>query len=349
MSWFKYPTAVVERSRSRAVTTPLLLTFLGSCVLGLGGCKEKTAQLPDEAERDARTGLTPAEAQEVLVRVGDKSITLGQFAESLLRMDPYERLRYQSEERQKALLDEMIEVELLAQEAKRRGLDRDPEVQLRIRQALRDELLRDLERKIPGPESFSEREVKEYYEAHKSEYQEPLRHRAQVIRVGSKPLALAVLSELGGRDAASVSGEAWARAWAKYSLDRDRAGLDMGELAGDLGFVSAPGEPRGQNDRVPSEVRAALFRLERVGDLAPEPVQSGPYFYVVRLSGISPARDRSMQDADRAIRVELRRLKFITEEKQLEESLRKKYPVQIQPLSRIQPPPPDQHPSPGAP
>lgn len=296
------------------------------------GCKEETAQLPDAAERDARTGLTPTEAREVLVRVGEREITLGQYAETLLRMDPYERLRYQSEERQKALLDEMIEVELLAQEAKRRGLDRDPQVQLRLRQALRDEVLNDLERKLPGPETFTEREVKDYYDAHKSEFVEPLRHRVQVIRLGSKTVAAAAQAELASTESAT-SAEKWAEVWKKYSLDRDSSGpSDLAELAGDLGFVSAPGEPRGDNERVPKEVRAAAFQLKRVGDIAAQPVQSGQDVYLVRLSGVSPARDRSMQDADRAIRVELRRQAFIAAEKKLEQELRKKYPVTISAL-----------------
>jgi hypothetical protein len=279
--------------------------------------------------------LTPNEAREVLVRVGERAITLGQYAETLLRMDQYERLRYQSEERQKELLDEMIEVELLAQEAKRRGLDRDPQVQLRLRQALRDEVLNDLERQLPGPEHFTEREVREYYQAHKSEFVEPLRHRVQVIRLGSSATAEAAQKELLATDATLSSAEKWAQVWKKYSLDRDRSGPgNLGELAGDLGFVSAPGEPRGDNERVPEAVRAAVFQLKKVGDVAGAPVQSGRDIYLVRLSGISPARDRSMQDADRAIRAELRRQAFIVSEKNLEQELRKKYPVTISALHR---------------
>ena len=302
------------------------------------GCEKEKAQLPDVEERDPRTGLTPAEAAEVLVQVGEREITLGQYAETLLRMDRYERLRYQSEERQRELLDEMIEVELLAQEARRRGLDKKPEVQLRLRQALRDELLADLERSIPGPESFSEREVKEYYDAHRDEFQEPLRHRVQVIRVGSLALANQVLRELGPTDSptngattkGAVGGDDWARASAKYSLDRDALGpTDTEELRGDLGFVSAPGQERGDNPEVPAEVRKAVFELDELGEIFPSPVKSNESYYIVRLEGISPARDRSMQDAARTIRIELRRRAFLAAEKKFEEELRKKYPVAI--------------------
>jgi hypothetical protein len=66
-----------------------------------------------------------------------------------------------------------------------------------------------------------------------------------------------------------------------------------------------------------------------VGDVVPEPIKEGDSHYVARVGGISPARDRSVADADRAIRVELRRQKFLEAEKQFEAELRKKYPVVI--------------------
>lgn len=290
------------------------------------GCDQEQVTLPDADQRDSRTGLTPAEEDEVLVRVGERAITLGQFAETLLRMDPYERLRYKSEERQKQLLDEMIEVELLAEEARRRGLDRDPEVRLRIKQALRDELLEDLEREVPGPESFSEREVREYYEAHPDEFSEPLRHRVQVIEVKQEDLARRLLAEL--KEADPGSGETWARLVQAHSHRREQLGEgEAPELAGDLGFVSAPGQARGANPQVPAAVREAVFLVEKVGDIAPEPARAGEHFFVVRLGGISPARDRSLVEAERTIRVELRRQKYLEMERALEQELRKKYPV----------------------
>lgn len=290
------------------------------------GCDRDPSTLVETDQRDSRTGLTPEEEDEVLVRVGERAITLGQFAETLLRMDPYERLRYKSEERQKELLDEMIEVELLAQEAHRRGFDRDPEVRLRIKQALRDELLQDLERRVPGPETFSEREVRQYFEAHPNEFAEPLRHRVQVIEVGQEQLARSLIGQLEESDLGS--GEAWAKLARAHSLRRDQLGeAEAPELAGDLGFVSAPGEARGANDEVPEAVREAVFSVEKVGQVAAEPAQVGERFFVVRLGGISPARNRSLEEAERTIRVELRRQKYLEMERDLEEELRKKYPV----------------------
>src|SRR5664279_149120 len=123
----------------------LLPGFLGLVSLFvISGCQHKAAPSHEKLEIAPKPaqGLTQEQAAQVLARVGDKSITLGDYAAALERMDRFERLRYQSPERRKQLLDEIIAVELLADEAKRRGLDRDPETQLRLDQALRDEVLK---------------------------------------------------------------------------------------------------------------------------------------------------------------------------------------------------------------
>jgi peptidyl-prolyl cis-trans isomerase C len=89
-------------------------------------CHEKPKPLPNPAGSSSAAPpgkLTIELARQVLVKVGEREITLGDYAETLERMDPFERLRYQSPDRRKQLLNEIIQVELLAEEAKRRGLD----------------------------------------------------------------------------------------------------------------------------------------------------------------------------------------------------------------------------------
>jgi peptidyl-prolyl cis-trans isomerase C len=291
--------------RSRTVLGFFGIAAMGLIALGCS-CEKDATPTGNDEDRDPVTGLSALEAKEVLAKVGDRSITLGDYAATLLRMDRFERLRYQTEESQKKLLDEMIEVEILAQEAKRRGLDKDPEVQLRLQQALRDEVLRKLETEQPGPEAFSEREVLDYYESHRSEFKEPERRRVQVIRVPKKSVAEKLLETLEENS----SGESWGKLALEYSSDRTNLEKDGAhELAGDLGFVSAPGQERGANLKIPDEVRAAVFQLEKVGDFSTDVVEA--------------------KEAERTIRVELRRLKFLEAEKALETSLRAKYPVVI--------------------
>jgi hypothetical protein len=280
---------------------------------------------PSEEARDPITHLTPSESQQVLAKVGERTITLGEYAMTLARMAPFERLRYQTAERQKQLLDEMVQVELLAQEARRRGLDKTPEVELRIAQALRDEVLEELRAKLPAADSLTEREVRDYYSAHQDEFREPERRRALLLVVAQKANAEAL-----ARRTAEVSGAEWGALVAKNSLDRRGTGpKDAPEWAGDFGFVSAPGESRGANPEIPEPVRASLFKLQKLGEVAAEPVEAGGRFYVVRLGGTSAARDRSLREADRTIRVELLRQRYLQSERALEAELRQKFPVVI--------------------
>jgi len=101
------------------------------------------------------------------------------------------------------------------------------------------------------------------------------------------------------------------------------------DLTGDMGFVSPPGDPRGGNARIPDEVRAAVFTLAKVGDVASDPVASGGKFYVVKLGAKTDAHDRTLQDAERTIRVRLAQDKIHEKQDAMLDELRKQFPVKI--------------------
>lgn len=315
-----------SRSAVRWVGRSWLVASLTLGALGvMSGCKQETS--PSATDAAGSTGpLTPEQAAKVLAKVGDRTITLGEYAETLERMDPFERLRYQSPERRKQLLDEMIQVELLAQEAERRGLHRTPETEERIRIVLRNEVLARLRRDIPGPESIPEAEVRKYYEAHRDEFREPARRRVAVISLADRAAATRLLPK--AREATPMQ---WGKLVHEHSLDRPPAPSPTAplELAGDLGIVSAPGVTRGANERIPEPVRAAVFKIEKVGQVHSEVVEAGGKHYLVRLIGKTDARDRPYAEAERSIRVTLVQEKIRAAEQRLEAELRKKHPVTV--------------------
>jgi parvulin-like peptidyl-prolyl isomerase len=154
---------------------------------------------------------------------------------------------------------------------------------------------------------------------------EPERRRVLHIAVGSLELAKKIAEEAQG-----ASGEKWAELATKHSVDRRGTSKNEAvELAGDLGLVSAPGSERGDNPLVAEPLRKAVFSLGKLGDVTDEPVVSEGLYHVVRHGGVSAARDRSFQDAERLIRVELVRQKFLEKEAQLEKELRTRFPVKI--------------------
>src|SRR6478736_661338 len=309
------------------------------CASLAAGCQQKPKQTPASLESNAAPPgkLTPELSRQVLAKVGDREITLGEYAETLERMDPFERIRYQSPDRRKQLLNEIIQVELLAEEAKRRGLDKQPETQERVRQMLRDELLRDMRQSVPGTADIPEAEVRAYFDAHHDEFKEPERRRVAHLLLSSEAQAKAALQKALGASAAD-----WGKLVSQVSLDKPPAstGPAPTELAGDLGIVGPPGHARGANPRVPEAVRAAVFEIDKLGGVLDRVVTESGHFHVVRMTGRTEARDRSYQDAERTIRVALVQQRIRAREAELEQELKKRYPVTVddQALSQVKVP-----------
>jgi len=304
-----------------------LAALLCACVLA--GCREKPKQSlgpAASASVEPPGKLTPELAKQVLAKVGDREITLGEYAETLERMDPFERLRYQSPDRRKQLLNEIIQVELLAEEAKRRGLDKQPETQERVRQMLRDELLREVRHGVASPTDIPEAEVRAYYDSHHDEFKEPERRRVAHLRLASEAQAKAALQKALGATAAD-----WGKLVTQVSLDKPApsSGPTPTELAGDLGIVGPPGHPRGANPRVPEPLRAAVFEIDKLGGVLDRVVADSGQFHVVRMTGRTEARDRSYQDAERTIRVALVQLRIRAREVELEQELKRRFPVSV--------------------
>jgi hypothetical protein len=240
-------------------------------------------------------------------------------------MDQFDRLRYQSVERRKELLDEMITCELLAQEATAKGYDKDPLAQQELRSILRDAMLAEARKDAPTPESVPESEVRAYFDAHRADYKDPERRRVSAIVLRDDATAKATLERALKSPAASQ----WGEIVREKSIDpQARANVPV-DLTGDLGIVSPPGDPRGENTRVPEEVRVAAFQIDKVGGVADKVVASGGKFYVVRLTQKLPAHERTLQEAERSIRVKLSQDKLRAKEDELIASLRKSVKVEI--------------------
>ncbi|HKO92397.1 MAG TPA: peptidyl-prolyl cis-trans isomerase, partial [Polyangiaceae bacterium] len=185
----------------RGIRLALMVCWCAPILSGCEACSSSGQHSGPSGPSDAgATGLSPEQAAQVLARVGTRTITLGDYAAALERMDPFERMRYQTEDRRQALLDEMINVELLAREAERRGLDRQPETQELVRQFQRDELLRRLRASVPGPSQLPVSDVQSYYQEHRADFHDPERRRAAQIVLRDEARALRALSEAATAD-----------------------------------------------------------------------------------------------------------------------------------------------------
>jgi len=295
--------------------------------LGAAACDDE-ALAPAPADAGPPPGgLTKEQAASVVAKVGDKTITLGDFAAVLERMNQFDRLRYQTRERRRELLSEIVDMELLAQEAKRRGLDKKPEVREAVRQILREAMIAEARKGVPPPAAIPQAEIQKYYDEHKAEFREPERRRVAVIVMEDEEEARKVLEQAQKLD----SGEAWGKLHDAHSVDKPS--LDdpnaPPDLAGDRGIVGPPGDSKGSSEAVPEPVRRAVFNLAEVGDVFSALVPYESKFFIVRLSGKSEGHTRSVEEADRSIRVAILQQKIAAREAEVEAELKKRFPVRI--------------------
>ena len=299
--------------------TACALVFL----LGCKGCQNDTVA-PDAGDHAQTSSLTPEQAAKVLAKVGDDVITLGDYVAALEHMDQFDRLRYQSPERRKELLEELIEVELLAQEATAKGYDKDVVAQQELRAVLRDAMLREARAGAPQPSDIPEADVHAYYDAHKTDFVDPERRRVSLIVTKDETSAKAALDQ--ARDSSAAR---WGELVRKLSDDAQAKANVPVDLAGDFGIVSPPGDVRGENARVPGEVRTAVFEVAKVGDVLGRVVRAGDKYYVVRFTQQLVGHERTYAEAERAIRVRLAQERAKGKEDETYQALRKQFPVKI--------------------
>lgn len=267
--------------------------------LGLGCSGDaETPQEPEPPEEVPRVhGLTEEQAAQPLAQVGDRTITVGQFADELASKGAFVRTRYNSPERRREFLDKMVEFELLAQEAERRGFLDRPDVQ----RARRQEMVRGFleARRESAEQAVTATDVRQYYDAHRSDFESPAQVRASQIQVSDRRLAERLLGEVR----ADVGNHAlFRRLVREHSEDEASKARD-----GDLGFFSQLDERLPDERELPEELVEAAFSITAQGAVYAEVVQSGSGFHIVKLTARRNARNQDLEAAERVIRNRLQR------------------------------------------
>jgi DNA-directed RNA polymerase subunit F len=295
-------------SGSRFVVATAAFAFAASA------CNDKALKVDAAADGGRHAGgvISAEQASKVLAHVGEHTITLGDFVASLEHMDQFDRLRYQSPERRRELLKEMINIQILADEAVAKGYDKDPLAQQEERAILRNAMMDRAHADAPTPNTIPEAEVHAYFDGHADQFKDPERRRISVIVVANDKSARAVLESAKKANSAVQ----WGELVRAKSLDGSAKANVPVDLAGDYGIVTAPGAATGDSGKVPDEVRAAK-------------ISTDPRLYIVRLTQKLDAHERAYAESERAIRVKLVQEKIREREDELLSQLRAQYPVQI--------------------
>lgn len=295
------------------------------------------AHSPQEQARRAR----------VLARVGDVTITVGEFEDILNEAPAPVRQTYADPARQREYLQNMIDTILLAREARRRNLERNPEVAGQIRRILSSRLQQVEVIQAITPASVSDEEVRNYYQQHIGDWVQPEQRRATVIYLDDRAAAEDVLRQVRAARGNLRTIQEIARTRSVDEHSREAGGdvfyfrathtnstgstarTDAGASAADAGAPS-----------IDPAVSAAAFTLQRELDVS-EPVRlSNEKWAIVVLTGIRPALSRTIDDPGvrSSIIAALVHQRRREREQQLMAQLRERYAVQEYPerVDRVQ-------------
>ncbi len=246
------------------------------------------------------------EKDKVLAKVGEIKITQGYFDSIIEDMPPQYRAKWTTPEGKRQLLEIIIDIKLFCQEAHRIKLDEDPKVKTKIETMTERVLSSEYMKHLTAQIKIEEDELKNYYENHKGEFQQPEQVKARHILVKTEEEAKAIQKELKkGKDFAQLA--------------KEKSTCPSKERGGDLDWFS-----RGQ--MIP-EFEKATFSLKK-GEVSGI-VHTEFGYHIIKVEDRTEARQKIFNEVKSKIKTELQQQK---EKETIEEAkamLRKKAKVEV--------------------
>lgn len=235
----------------------------------------------------AACGQSPRKSGPVVAKGDGIVITAGELKARLEEQSPFIRARYNTLERKKEFLDNLVRFELLAKAAEKQGLDKDPDVQLMLRKVMVQKLVQKTFAEGDASKEIPEAEARAFYDQHKDDYVKPRKIRlAQVFLAApggpSRAQKAAQAKKVLARAQAEEKKNSLAFAGLVRELSEDQATKNSG---GDLGFRSQA-ELESQYGKPFADTAFGLT----AGGLAV--LESPQGFHVVKLTGAQEAIDR---------------------------------------------------------
>lgn len=263
---------------SLCVSVPLwYMVLCGFVAFSLTGCDKikglvKTKPVPNK-QTEALTQPFIDESK-VLAKVNSRTITIDEFKKNFENLPGgYDSVKIQDRRR---ILDDTIRIELLYQDAARRGLERDDDVKRLIDEAKRQILAAQLIKLEFDNVRVEPKEIEDFYNTYKNEFAEPEQITLRQIVVDTEEEAKQILVELLQGNAADFAQVAKARSKAPNAKD---GGLVESVKKGEL-F---------------SQLDNAAFSLE-IGAISG--VVKGPDgYYIVRLESKIPQKQKTLSQA----------------------------------------------------
>ena len=248
----------------------ILLAFVASIALVIvtTAC-EKQKSGPDKSSPElAVAGAKSGEDLGVVVAtVNDTAIYQKDFDKALGRMKSAVGNRELTDEDKKAALNELVDYELFFQEGMKQGLFNDDFIKRRV---ITNVMQKDVWDKANAM-TYTDAEIKAYYDAHRDEFKEPVRVHASHILIKLAPNA----TDAQKKAAKAKADEVFARVKktpAKWlEISKQYSDLPTRDQGGDLGFFSL--------DRTPKPFGDAAFAA-RAGDIV-GPIETNFGYHII--------------------------------------------------------------------
>jgi peptidyl-prolyl cis-trans isomerase C len=248
-----------------------------------------------------------AKSSQVLAKVGDKEITMSYFERHMDKLpESVQRLAIEKTGK-KALLEGMINREILYDEALRKDLDKDVEIKRRL-EDIKKELITNalIQREIIDKLKIEDQEVEEYYRNNPDEFRNRKEIRISQIIVPDKKVAGEVMERLRAK-------ADFAELVSKYSTDKPSAARK-----GDVGYFTYK--------QLPEVVRDSVFRLG-AGEIS-QPYEIGGHYEIYRITD-KRAVSYSFEQIKEPLKKQLLEKRFKESLKTMLDNLKKDVKVQI--------------------
>jgi len=274
--------------RTRPLAKLLSGTVRIAAILGL--CSTITACKPAKI----KSTQDNSELGQVVAKVDDNVITVGDVQERINKQSPFIRSRYTTLDKKKEFLDNLIRFEVMAAEAQKRGYDKDPEVIRVMKQQMISKFLqKDFESKLKV-EDVPDADVEKYYSSHPEEFNRKDEVRVSQIVLKDKAKADKVATEVRALPKGPTADQKPFRDLvAKYSEDEDSK-----QRSGDLTFFDK------DSVAYPKPIVEAAFKLAEVGDVA-GPIKTDKGYHIIKLTQKKPGFTRPLAEVKRQIQQRL--------------------------------------------
>jgi parvulin-like peptidyl-prolyl isomerase len=281
----------VEMLDPKTELAPEVGSKIVACLERLGRFAQAQYSLDARSSLD-KAGRDEFKGDEVVARVGNDVITLGELDEAIDALPEWMRSAVEDPAQKRAFLEQYVAEELIFQKAKRLELDKDPSVRKQAERATRQLMIQKvLEDEIKAKVKISDDDVDLYYRAHADRYGEKEAFKIRMMKVDA--------DQLQGVRQALADGEAFAGLAKTYSLD-EATRANGGEV-GD--WIEEGLDPTGMGD--PNRLWQALAN-QGEGDVT-EPIKVNGETYLFQITSHRPPRPFSLEEAKKQVEADLTR------------------------------------------